>query len=29
MPGTQLATRERAYAQTWANVIRTSGFQPQ
>ncbi len=29
MPQAQLATRERAYAQTWARIIRTSGFQPQ
>ena len=25
----QLATRERAYSQTWAQIIRKSGFQPQ
>lgn len=25
----QLASRERAYAQTWARIIKTSGFQPQ
>ena len=25
----QLAARERAYAQTWAQIIRMSGFQPQ
>jgi hypothetical protein len=25
----QLAERERAYAQTWARIIRDSGFQPQ
>jgi tripartite-type tricarboxylate transporter receptor subunit TctC len=25
----QLAERERAYAQTWAKIIRDSGFQPQ
>jgi tripartite-type tricarboxylate transporter receptor subunit TctC len=29
MTGEQLAARERAYAQTWAKIIRTSGFQPQ
>jgi len=29
MPQQQLASRERAYAQTWARIIRTSGFQPQ
>jgi tripartite-type tricarboxylate transporter receptor subunit TctC len=29
MPQPQLAARERAYAQTWAKIIRTSGFQPQ
>jgi len=29
MPQQQLAARERAYAQTWARIIRTSGFQPQ
>jgi len=29
MPQQQLAARERAYAQTWAKIIRTSGFQPQ
>ena len=25
----QLASRERAYARTWAEIIRKSGFQPQ
>lgn len=29
MPQQQLASRERAYAQTWARIIRNSGFQPQ
>jgi tripartite-type tricarboxylate transporter receptor subunit TctC len=29
MPTAQLAARERAYAQTWAQIIRNSGFQPQ
>jgi tripartite-type tricarboxylate transporter receptor subunit TctC len=29
MPQAQLAARERAYAQTWARIIRASGFQPQ
>jgi len=29
MPQQQLAARERAYAQAWAKIIRTSGFQPQ
>jgi tripartite-type tricarboxylate transporter receptor subunit TctC len=29
MPPAQLAARERAYAQAWANIIRRSGFQPQ
>jgi tripartite-type tricarboxylate transporter receptor subunit TctC len=29
MPQQQLASRERAYAQTWARIIKTSGFQPQ
>jgi tripartite-type tricarboxylate transporter receptor subunit TctC len=29
MPQAQLAARERAYAQTWARIIKTSGFQPQ
>ncbi len=29
MPQAQLAARERAYAQTWAQIIRRSGFQPQ
>jgi len=29
MPQQQLASRERAYAQTWAKVIKASGFQPQ
>jgi tripartite-type tricarboxylate transporter receptor subunit TctC len=29
MPGSQLATRERAYAQTWARIIKASGFTPQ
>ena len=29
MPQQQLATRERSYAKTWAEIIRKSGFQPQ
>ncbi|MEO8187472.1 MAG: Bug family tripartite tricarboxylate transporter substrate binding protein [Burkholderiaceae bacterium] len=29
MPQAQLASRERAYSQTWAQIIRKSGFQPQ
>jgi len=29
MPPKQFAERERAYAQTWAKIIRDSGFQPQ
>jgi tripartite-type tricarboxylate transporter receptor subunit TctC len=29
MPQQQLATRERAYTQTWAKIIKSSGFQPQ
>jgi tripartite-type tricarboxylate transporter receptor subunit TctC len=29
MPQAQLASRERAYSQTWARIIRASGFQPQ
>ena len=29
MPQAQLAGREKAYAQTWAQIIRKSGFQPQ
>ena len=29
MPQPQLATRERAYSQTWAQIIKKSGFQPQ
>ena len=29
MPQQQLASRERAYSQTWARIIRASGFQPQ
>jgi tripartite-type tricarboxylate transporter receptor subunit TctC len=29
MPQQQLASRERAYTQTWTRIIRTSGFQPQ
>lgn len=29
MPPAQLAARERAYAKTWAEIIRKSGFQPQ
>jgi tripartite-type tricarboxylate transporter receptor subunit TctC len=29
MPQKQLAERERAYAQTWARIIKDSGFQPQ
>ncbi len=29
VPSQQLAERERAYAQTWARIIRESGFQPQ
>ena len=28
MPQQQLAARERAYAQTWARIIKDSGFQP-
>ncbi len=28
-PASQLATRERAYTQTWARIIKASGFQPQ
>ena len=28
MPQAQLVARERAYAQIWAKIIRTSGFQP-
>ncbi|WP_019576080.1 Bug family tripartite tricarboxylate transporter substrate binding protein [Curvibacter lanceolatus] len=27
--GAQLAARERSYAQTWARIIKSSGFQPQ
>jgi tripartite-type tricarboxylate transporter receptor subunit TctC len=29
MPPQQLASRERAYAQTWARIIKASGFQAQ
>jgi tripartite-type tricarboxylate transporter receptor subunit TctC len=29
MPQAQIAARERAYSQTWAQIIRRSGFQPQ
>lgn len=29
MTSAQLAARERAYAKTWAEIIRKSGFQPQ
>ncbi len=29
MPQAQLASREHAYAQTWARIIKSSGFQPQ
>lgn len=29
MTGQQLGARERAYTQTWARIIRDSGFQPQ
>ena len=29
MPQQQLASRERAYSQTWARIIRNSGFRPQ
>jgi tripartite-type tricarboxylate transporter receptor subunit TctC len=29
MPQKQFAERERVYAQTWARIIRDSGFQPQ
>jgi tripartite-type tricarboxylate transporter receptor subunit TctC len=29
LPQQQLATRERAYSQAWARIIRASGFQPQ
>ena len=29
MPPAQLASREQAYAQTWAKIIKTSGFQAQ
>jgi len=29
MNGAQLSARERAYAKTWAEIIRKSGFQPQ
>ena len=29
MPQPQLASRERAYAQAWAKIIKASGFQPQ
>jgi hypothetical protein len=28
MPQAQLAARERAYSQTWAQIIKKSGFQP-
>ena len=29
MSAEQLASRERAYAKTWGDIIRKSGFQPQ
>lgn len=29
MSGTELGQRERAYTQTWAKIIKDSGFQPQ
>ena len=29
MTAQQLATREQAYAQTWARIIKASGFQAQ
>jgi tripartite-type tricarboxylate transporter receptor subunit TctC len=29
MPQQQLASRERAYTQTWTKIIKSSGFQPQ
>jgi len=29
MSGEQLASRERAYGQVWARIIKDSGFQPQ
>ena len=29
MPQAQFASREHAYAQVWAKIIKTSGFQPQ
>jgi tripartite-type tricarboxylate transporter receptor subunit TctC len=29
MPQQQLASREHAYSQTWAGIIKASGFQPQ
>lgn len=29
MPPAQLAARERVYSQTWAQIIKKSGFQPQ
>ena len=29
MPQAQLASREKAYSQAWAQIIRKSGFQPQ
>lgn len=29
MPGQQLAARERAYAATWSQIIKASGFTPQ
>ena len=29
MTSAQLASRERAYAKAWAEIIRASGFQPQ
>ncbi|MBX9872963.1 MAG: Twin-arginine translocation pathway signal, partial [Burkholderiaceae bacterium] len=29
MSGEQLASRERAYSQTWARIIKASGFQAQ
>jgi hypothetical protein len=29
MPSDQLGRREKAYAQVWTRIIKTSGFQPQ
>jgi hypothetical protein len=29
MSSQQLASREHAYAQVWARIIKNSGFQPQ